>query len=986
MIFKKIIDPLLSSFSKPQWQAKNPQTRIKGIQELLEPGNPELINIALNDNDDRVKVCAINRLADLDTLQTIIMSNISDEVKNAAYNQYNQMLAGEKFPVPALEEREKIIKGCRNSRSLEYLAVHAKETDLRKVAVKKIARDALLGDIALNDKNSDVRLLAANQIGKKSTLERVSKQSRNKDKRVFKTIKDKLNNIIEDEQRPKLLSQEVFDTIDKLEKLLKRNRLLIEKPTFEHLKQRWQEIKNYANEESQQKFEAVSSSIQIKMNELETQKAQQALIIDNLNEIIANLTAEANELLKEKELNNVDQIAEKQKIIGLYKQSWNEQISEIEASEKQQLNTQYQNILKLIEQSEENKEEHSSFELAGNYLKQLNDLSTNTNYLGEKLLNTLFDKFDKEFIKLDPQLNQTKELLANYNSVSQNLKKQLSVQKQSYQELNQQLQEQIQLIAEKVEHGLTDEALKLKSSYINKIEQSQALSNSEKHLFLDKVKDSGNQLNQLNAWKNWANNRKRENLCSKAEDILSSITNSEANISDIYHEYSDQIKDLRSQWKQLSGRSPDELWNRFNHACNQAFEKFEPFFEKQAELRGQNVEIKRQIVTQLKTYVEYMKWPLSDEQGPNSDIDWKQVQTILSQAKKEWNSIKQIDRKNYKPIAKEFDKYTDIIETELKKTWSKNQVLYNELIDKVYALQEILDDDLHSAIAQAKNLQNQWKKIGPVQHFQRKKLWRKFRKGCDIIFKKRDEQNNQKQKQNELILMEKIGLCENLEALNQQDLSMDDLNTAFNDILKLWDGLKHQAKQISNNANQRFEDAVNQFNTKTSRLQDQVLQGQLELLQNKAALCSELELFDHSKNNLDDKLTEYNEQWQNLAELDNSENEKAINRRYQQALEMLTNTDLREQVISNSLQLKESLCLRLELATGHQSPEENSQSRMELQVQKLNSAMKNQDDFQDDDKNKLLIQWLLQPSFEEHTNLQQRFFTIINEDNIDEDK
>jgi len=976
MIFKKIIDPLLNPFIKPQWQAKNPQTRIKGIQELLEPGSPELATIAQNDSEDKVRVCAINRLSDLDVLQTIIMSKVSEEVINAAYHQYNQMLAGEKFPIPALETREKIIKGCRNSRSLEYLALHAKETELRKIAVKKIVRDALLGDIALNDKNADIRFLAAQQIGKKSTLERVGKISRNKDKRVFKVIKDKLTTIIEDEQRPKLLSQEVVDTVDKLEKLYKRNRLLIERPTFNNLVARWQEIKNYANEELVKRYQDISLTIQEKIAQLEAEQQKQQAVIENLNNIIANLTAEANDLLKERELNNLAQVEEKQKIIELYKQSWQEQIGDIDKSNQNQLNARYQDILKLIEQSEDHEEQAFGSEKAEGYLKQLEGLSKDKHHLGEKLVNTLFSKFEKELHSFEPHAKELKELSTRYHTVSELLKNKLTTQKQAQEEINQFLQQQLSTIAEKLESGLTDEAMRLKSIYIQKVEKNQALSNTEKRHFLDKIKDPGNQLNQLTSWKNWANNRERENLCLKAEEIYSSIENSNSDIKHLYNEYSDQIKLLRSQWKKLSGRSPDELWNRFNNACNQTFEKFQPYFDQQAELRQNNLEQKQKIVDQLKSYVEYMNWPLAKEAGTAQELDWKQVQSILNQAKKEWASIKQVDRKAYKPIAKEFDKYTGMIEVELKKTWNQNQVLYIQLIDKVYALQEILDEDLNSAISQAKALQNDWKQIGPVQHFQRKKLWRKFRKGCDIIFAKRDQQNNQKQKENELILLEKTGLCENLEALNQQQLPIHDFNNAYEDIYKLWLELKPKAKQISSEVNKRFYAAVKNFEKKRQQLEVLKEQQQLQLLKQKALLCAELEDNSTEVNELES----FQQRWDELEKLSDSQQEYDIQGRFQQALQIINDIELKERLMEESHNVKESLCLRLELITGNQSPEENSQSRMELQVQRLNSAINDKEDFRDDDINRLQTLWLMQPRFPEHDSLEKRFFAIIEED------
>jgi len=168
MKLKKILSPIISTFTRNGLKSKNPKNRIRAILEELEPGNPELLNIAINDNDSEVKICAINRLISLNDIQKVILKLNDEKIKTISYQHFSKLLSGEIFPVPELAEREKIINGALPSKTVEYIALKAKESQLRISAIHKVNRDALLGDIALNDSNSQVKINAANQIGKKS--------------------------------------------------------------------------------------------------------------------------------------------------------------------------------------------------------------------------------------------------------------------------------------------------------------------------------------------------------------------------------------------------------------------------------------------------------------------------------------------------------------------------------------------------------------------------------------------------------------------------------------------------------------------------------------------------------------------------------------------------------------------------------------------------------------------------------------------------
>jgi DNA repair protein SbcC/Rad50 len=972
MKLKNIFSPLINAFSSSSLNSNNPKNRIRAILEELEPGNPELTNIAIKDVDTEVKICAIHRLTSLDDIQKVIMKLNDDNAKKIAYQHFAKMLSGEIFPIPDLKEREQVINGTLPNKTIEYIALSAKESQLRIQAIHKVNRDALLGDIALNDNNSQVKISAAGQIGKKSTLERVCKKSRSKDKRVYKTCKEKLDGIIDDEERPQRINREILELCEQLEKIYKRNLLLQEENSINNLQKKWQEYKNFTNEETQQRYQTIIDKIHVGLKQLKQQQLDELQTRENLQQIIHNLSIEAEELLLGKENNNIEIIDSKLKTIELYKKSWNEQVVQITTKKNKDIIEQYKNILILIEQAEEQKENLSSIELLKQYITRAEQLLSSHHFVGDKLIKSLEKNFSHEFQKSDQSNAQANECKIQFKEKLKLLQERIDKQQKEYQQLIQTSDKLVSEIGNKLEQGETDEALQLKKQYHNLIDKSAVISTKDKENMLQKVRTSDNQLNQLTSWKNWANNRERENLCQQADDLLQKIKTSDENITAVYNQYGDRVKELRSQWKKLTGRSPDQLWEQFNNSCNLCFDLFKPHFEQQEAIRSNNLALKEAICKQLEDYIQYMGWPSSTHPDENeskaADTDWIQVNKILRQAKTEWRTIGPTDKKQSQKVYNKYIKLVDSINKELKKIWIINQKKYQQLIDQVFALHKIMDKDLNKAINEAKSLQAQWNQLGPVQHFQRKTLWKNFRKGCDVIFNKRDEIKTELDHKNGTIILEKTGLCENLEALNKQNLSIADLNNAFTDIKSTWTQINEKTPAKHKTIDQRFEKAKLSFKQKIKLLQKQEQQQQSELLKQKAQLCSDIE---------NNKKASSDEDWESLAKLKNNALEKQIEARFIQAGKLSEQSDsqeLLEELLETSYTQKEQLCLNLEVLTDQESPDEESQKRLEFQIQQMNGNAVNLPKTVQE----TIIQWYLLPDFEQHSSLKERFLKIVN--------
>lgn len=976
MVLNKILKPILTPFSKNKWQSRNPEVRKKAILELPLSQQDTLYSIAMNDSDPIIRAVAANRLSDLDLLQTIIMKGSDETVKEAAQLRLFQLLCGLKHPVPEYEIREKMIRGSRNPALLEFVAANADRAELRELTIKRISRDPLLGDIALSDSNSQVRQLAANQIAKRSTLERVAKQSRRKDKRVYKIVKTKLDRIIEDEERPALLANEVLDICDKLEKLNKRNRLLQEKTTFENYIARWTEIQNFANEQVTKRFHSICSVIYKRLDELEKKQQLENSTLDTLEKLLSTLSSAVDDLLSTQETSEPDQkiIDENEKIILNLGREWDEHIKNLSNSDTiSQYNIKFQAILDLAEpNSDEASVNLLGIEKVINLVEQTEGMLSQKGYIPGKTISVLETKFKQQLS--GQQLADIEILEQRFNQAISALKEQLKTQQSIADKFISQIHKRTETIKSQINDGHVTKADTALHDLFKQIDHSDVLSNSEKQKFHSELHSLQLELGDLSSWRNWAHDNERLNLTLKAEQLVQQANTSQT-LSTEFTDITTQIKEIRNQWKKMRSRTSDELWQRFNNACNQAYEKCTPYIDKQAEIRKLNLKAKEALCEQLENYIETMHWPLDSNAEVDHSINWIQVDKITKQAKKEWADIGYVDRKAHKAIKKRFDNAIDIIRNELKKVWHINQKKFQQLIDDAQVLSESLDDDLPGAIHQAKELQKQWKKIGPVSSFQRNKLWKKFRKSCDVIFNKRQESIEQKNSQNTELLREKEAICENLEALNQQPLKRSDLETAYRDIQQLWHELAPSIKSLSKDVNKRYHDAQKIYEQKLTHLIFEEQQHQLDLFRQKADLCTQLE---SSSDNTDETINDFESQWQQLEKLPNGI-ETLIQNRYENALHHIN--DDKASLIESELIKKHRFCLKHEILLSKDSPEKDQQQRMEMQVDLLNSNLGSHggDDSDSEHLNDfdLQLQWYEMSNYSQDQPLEERFNLLL---------
>ena len=227
------------------------------------------------------------------------------------------------------------------------------------------------------------------------------------------------------------------------------------------------------------------------------------------------------------------------------------------------------------------------------------------------------------------------------------------------------------------------------------------------------------ELRDADEWQRWANLQVQEEICKEMEALKA-----EENL-DVAGR---RMRELQARWKPvaLAPRAQGEvMWRRFKTAQDEVFARTSAHFAAQNEERAVNLARKQALCEKAEALAD--------------STDWVKTATEIQALQAEWKSIGPVARGHEKSIWERFrascDRFFTRRQEDLKRRkeeWSSNLTRKEALCAKAEALADSTEWD--SAAAQFKQLQAEWKTIGPVRKSRSEVIWQRFRAACDRFF------------------------------------------------------------------------------------------------------------------------------------------------------------------------------------------------------------------------------------------------------------
>ncbi len=227
------------------------------------------------------------------------------------------------------------------------------------------------------------------------------------------------------------------------------------------------------------------------------------------------------------------------------------------------------------------------------------------------------------------------------------------------------------------------------------------------------------ELRDADEWQRWANLQVQEELCREME-ALKTEENLETS--------SRRMRELQGRWKQvaLAPRAQGEaMWRRFKAAQDEVFARTSAHMAAQNEERHGNLARKQTLSERAEALAD--------------STDWVRTATEIQKLQAEWKTIGPVTRGHEKAVWERFraacDRFFTRRQEDLKQRkddWSANLTRKEALCERAEALADSSEWD--AAASQLKQLQAEWKTVGPVRKSKSEAVWQRFRTACDRFF------------------------------------------------------------------------------------------------------------------------------------------------------------------------------------------------------------------------------------------------------------
>ena len=272
-----------------------------------------------------------------------------------------------------------------------------------------------------------------------------------------------------------------------------------------------------------------------------------------------------------------------------------------------------------------------------------------------------------------------------------------------------------------------------------------------------------------------------------------------------------QLNELHEEYKYI-GPVPKEyqesLWQRFKAASDAIYTKRKEHFEALNAEFEINLAKKEALIREMEEFTKF---------SSDRITEWNTKTKELLDVQKKWEATGGVPKEKAKAINKEFWStfksffaHKNQFFKELESKRVENLVKKQELIQHVKELKDSKEWD--SAAQKIKNLQAQWREIGPVPEKVKNELYATFKEACDYFFAKRREQNQEKFKEYDENLKLKLQICDHIEAFEKsQEVNLNDLY----DLIDSYNSIGFVPKSAIKKINRRFDEVLGKILSNT---------------------------------------------------------------------------------------------------------------------------------------------------------------------------
>lgn len=282
---------------------------------------------------------------------------------------------------------------------------------------------------------------------------------------------------------------------------------------------------------------------------------------------------------------------------------------------------------------------------------------------------------------------------------------------------------------------------------------------------------------------------------------------------------------------------------RLSDAREQLFKRTQDVRELEEWKRWANVDVQQTLIDRIEKLKQSNDLPKVAKELRQIHEDWKKAGAVTpDKAQELWH--------RYKAIRDELKARCDEFFEKQSQERVENLKRKEALCLQVEGFKD--SEDWNRTADAIKEVQLQWKKIGPVPQEISDAVWKRFRTACDFFFDRRKQGFDQLKSERDTNLGTKVALCEQAEAIQEST----DWNQTASELKRLqseWREIGAVPKKKSDDVWKRFRTACDRFFDRYKRRDEVELEERLKTRQN---LVDELVALGAAKDEADGGIAE----------------------------------------------------------------------------------------------------------------------------------
>lgn len=252
-----------------------------------------------------------------------------------------------------------------------------------------------------------------------------------------------------------------------------------------------------------------------------------------------------------------------------------------------------------------------------------------------------------------------------------------------------------------------------------------------------------------------------------------------------------KLQDLHEKWREtgpVAKEIRESIWDEFKAASTVINKRHQEFFEARKAAETANEEVKTKLCEELESI---------DMDALTSFKEWdKETQHVLD-LQAQWKKLGFASRKvntqlfnRFRKVCDEFFQRKGAYYKTVKDEYATNMAKKVALCEQAEALREN-GEDYKKALEKIGRLQEEWRKVGPVQRKNSDAIWQRFNEACNYFYQQRKNATAAVRQEENANLAAKRAIIAALKALDSEDGERNQTIGQVRELQRQWNQTGH---------------------------------------------------------------------------------------------------------------------------------------------------------------------------------------------------